>query len=62
MGEGNANMMKCVQMKVGQSKKNKWEYMMVNNVSQIAYLGNITIDRMAMGMTKNGCTCLLSNS
>lgn len=55
-GEGNGdigtNMMKCVQMKVGQSKKNKWEYMMVNDVSQIAYLGNITIYRMAMGMYK----------
>ena len=25
---------------------------MVNDVSQIAYLGNITIDRMAMGMYK----------
>ena len=59
MGEGNANMMKCFQMKVGQSKKNKWEYMMVNNVSQIAYLGNITIDRMAMGMTKNGCMLVI---
>ena len=45
-------MMKCVPMKVGQSKKNKWEYMMVNDVSQIAYLWNITIDRMAMGMYK----------